>query len=307
MLGGFDFIDGKSARQPVLDSFRSAMGNAPSTYFVQIISGRIVERLQHIFFVKKMANPFAEVNNPKVRMSDAERTEQILSLLEESDRPLFVFAHYMGTHGPHFATETDVFPDQSTDLDKEWDEGEYRDAILNFDSHAREIYSRLESSGKLDDTIFVIYTDHGYRYTVNQRIPLIMRFPNGEHAGMLKNNVQIIDIPVTLVDYLGIAKPDWMKGISFLNDEPPAERYILGITGSSPRKIAPPFHQIERVQLLVCQKWYSLNVQKNTETSGMVKGHTAPCSQDSLPADSELRRMILDYLERHGYDISSLE
>jgi arylsulfatase A-like enzyme len=307
MLDGFDFINGNSTRQPALDALRSLLGNSPSTYFIQTISERMVERLFHIFFVQDMTNPFKEVNNPKVRMTDAQRTEQIIRLLEVSNKPVFVFAHYMDTHGPHFAAQTDVFPDESADLDKEWDMGQYEDAILGFDTHVKEIYSYLEDSGKLDDTVIVIYTDHGYRYVVNQRIPVIIHFPNGEHAGPRRNNVQILDIPVTLLDYLGITQPDWMRGVSMLGEEPPAERVIISITGGSPKKIAPPFYQIKSVQLIVCQKWYSLNVQENIEASGFIRGYTAPCGKDKLPSDSRLREMVLEYLAAHGYDIGPLQ
>jgi hypothetical protein len=98
-----------------------------------------------------------------------------------------------------------------------------------------------------------------------------------------------------------------MTGWSMLNDEPPADRRIISIVAGSPKKIAPPFFQIKIVQVIVCQKWYTLNVQENVWKSGMVNGHTAPCDKQTLPSDAEIRQMILEYLEKYGYDISSLQ
>lgn len=305
MIDAFDIVNNESMKQPALDALRSVLGNSSSTYFTQTITERAAERLLHIFFIRDMENPLEIVNNPKVRMTDTQRMGEIISLLEESDRPLFVFAHFMDTHGPLFSSEKDVAAKGKFDKEAEWDVELYKDSIKSFDSNVKKIYSYLEQSGKLDNTILVIYTDHGYKYVVNQRIPIIVHFPKDEHSGSRKNNVEIIDIPVTLLDYLGISQPEWMRGTSILSDEPPANRKIISITGGSPKKTVPPFYQIKTVQVLVCQKWYSLNVQDNIWKSGLVKGHTGPCAENTLPSDAEIRQMILDYLNRHGYDTSS--
>jgi len=282
------------------------LGNSPSTFFIQTTAARAAERLLHIFFLQDMKNPFAEVNNPKVRMTDAQRVDQIISLLEESERPLFIFAHFMDTHGPNFSAGNDTST-TTTNNEEKWDTGRYEEAIQGFDGHVRDIYSYLERSGELDNTILVIYTDHGYRYTVNQRVPILIHFPKDEHAGRRRNNVQVIDIPATLLDYLGITRPAWMTGSSVLSDEPPADRKIISIVAGSPRKIAPPFYQIKTVQVIVCQKWYTLNVQENSWKTGLNRGHTAPCAEDTLPPDAEIRQWILEYLKNYGYDTSSLQ
>ena len=306
LLNGFEIVNGKSVSQPALEALRAVLGNSPSSFFVQTIMERASERLLHIFFIQNMENPFEEVNNPNVRMTDAERTDQIINLLKGSDQPLFIFSHYMDTHGPIFFSEGGE-ADTSSSNEKDWDVSLYKEAIQSFDHHVEEIYTYLAQSGKLDNTILVIYTDHGYRYVVNQRIPIIMHFPNDEHAGTRENNVEIIDIPVTLLNYLGIPQPEWMTGTSILESEPPAERKIISITAGSPKKINPPFFQIKIVQVIVCQKWYALNVQENSWKSGMIRGHTSPCPEENLPPDSDIRSLIVKYLADHGYNVSSLQ
>jgi arylsulfatase A-like enzyme len=211
----------------------------------------------------------------------------------------------MDTHGPTFSSHKQAISSGSSG-DVPWDESLYKDSIRSFDRNVEKIYNHLAQTGQLENTILVIYTDHGYKYTVNQRIPILIHFPQNAHASTLKNNVQIIDIPVTLMDYLGIPSPTWMTGTSILEGEPPATRHIVSVVAGSPRKIAPPFYQIKSVQVIVCQKWYALNVQENTWNSGNIYKHTAKCNEAILPPKSEIRQEILDYLERYSYDISSL-
>ncbi len=306
LLDGFDIVNNESLDQPVLNMLRNILGNTPSTYFILTIKERASERLLHIFFIKEMQDPLKEVNNPNARMTDEQRVDQILAALDQADDPVFIFAHLMDTHGPHFSSSKQVFSTEA-DEDEEWDKARYEDSILSFDGSVARIYNHLAKTGQLANTILVIYTDHGFKYVVNQRIPIIIHFPNGAHAGTRKNNLQVIDVPATLLEYLDIPQPAWMTGASFLNVEPAIDRQIVSITAGSPSKIKPPFYQIKIVQVLVCQKWYTLNVQENKWTTGSVNGHTSKCSQDLLPPEDEIRQTILEYLEQYEYDISSLQ
>lgn len=306
MLDGFDIVNNQSLNQPALGLLRSLLGNSPSTYFIWTIAKRASERLLHIFFIEEMKNPLAEVTDPNARMTDEERVDQIIDLLDNANRPVFIFTHLMDTHGPKFNSHEKTFSSGSGE-EAEWDIGLYQDAILSFDSHLKKIYNHLLQTGQLDNTVLVVYTDHGFKYAINQRIPIIIHFPHNEYTGTRENNVQIIDIPATLLDYLGISKPDWMTGISLLEGEPPANREIISVEAGSPKKIAPPFYQIKTVQMIVCQKWYRLNVQENTWSSGNIYQHTSQCEKDLLPSATDVRQRILDYLEKYGYDISSLQ
>ncbi|RPJ20998.1 MAG: hypothetical protein EHM33_27220 [Chloroflexi bacterium] len=305
LLEGFDIVNNQSLHSPASDALRTLLGNSPSTYFIQTISERSGERLLHIFFIRQMRNPLAEVQIPTERISDEQRVEQIIDLLDQADRPVFIFAHLMDTHGPNFSFQEEVFASGSS-ADEEWDESRYRDAILSFDGHVKKIYEHLVETDQLDDTILVIYTDHGFRYAIHERIPLLIHFPGNANAGSLQNNVQNIDIPATLLDYLGLRTPAWMNGRSLLNGEAPADREIISTTTGSPKEIAPPFHQINITQLIVCHKWYRLNVRKNTFESGEITGHTSKCEGDLLPSNELAHQRILEYLEKYGYDTSSL-
>ena len=307
LLDGFDIVNNRSLNLPALNVLRNIIGNSPSVYFIQTVVERASERLLHIFFIREMQDPLAGVKSPKSRMSDSDRTEQIIQLLDEADRPLFIFSHFMDTHGPEFSSPYEVFSGDPPREGDEWDVNHYKNALLSFDEHVKKIHNYLSDSGKLDNTILLIYTDHGYRYATNHRIPIIIHFPKDANAGSRHNNIQVMDIPVTILDYLDIPAPVWMTGLSILNDEPPAYRHIISITGGSPRKSGPPFYQIKIVQVIVCHKWYALNVQDNEWKSGVVSRHSVRCDSDLLPSDEDIHQMILDYLEEHGYDVSTLQ
>lgn len=304
LLDGFDIVNGRSLDQPAAKIIRKVLGNSPSTQFITTVFGRAEERLLHIFFVNDMRNPIKEVHDPSARMTDEQRVQQIKDLLDQADRPLFIFAHFMDTHGPHFSASHHVFSTGETE--KDWNREQYQDAILSFDGSVERIYRHLEETGKLENTILVVYTDHGFMYTVNKRIPIIIRFPEQAHVGTRTNNLQVIDVPVTLLDYLDIEKPAWMSGTTFLETDAPPTREIISIIAGSPKKIKPPFFQIKSVTFIVCQKYFEWNVQENKFSVSDILGHTASCEPESLPTEEEIRAEIVAYLERNGYDVSSL-
>lgn len=306
LLEGFDMVNNQSLTQPALEALITLLGNSPSTYFVQTISARASERLLHIFFIRQMQNPLVEVNDPASRVSDEERVSEIINQLDHADRPVFIFAHLMDTHGPEFSFQKEIFSSESN-ADTPWDESRYKDAIVSFDDHVKKIYEHLAETGQLNHTVLVVYTDHGFQYATHERIPIIIHFPENANAGRRQNNIQIIDVPATLLDYLGLPIPDWMDGTSFLRGETPAAREIITTTAGSPIEVAPPFYQINTVQVIVCQKWYTLNVRKNTFDSGTITGHTSKCDQDLLPSDQQVHERILEYLEKYGYNVSALQ
>ena len=303
LLDGFDIVYNETLNLPILDFMRTILGNSPSMYFFQTIVERAAERLFHIFFIRNMQNPISEVNNPETRTSDETRVAQILDLMDHADRPIFIFAHLMDTHGPIFAHQKQVF--SSGPVTVNWDSNHYLDAILSYDGHVRKIYDHLVETGQLDNTILVLYTDHGFEYTINERIPILIHFPENKYAGKYKNNVQVIDVPVTVLDYLGIPSPKWMNGTSLLNGESPVNREIFSTAASSPPKMGPPFYQLRLVQMIACQKWFTLNVKENIFDAGIITKHTAQCDESLLPSDYKAHQTILEYLEQNGYDTSS--
>jgi arylsulfatase A-like enzyme len=91
------------------------------------------------------------------------------------------------------------------------------------------IIAALEASHKLDDTVVMLSSDHGFflgehtfydkrlMYEPSIRVPMMVRYPPMIAAGTVRNEMVLnIDAPVTLLDLAGIPSPATMQGRSFV-------------------------------------------------------------------------------------------
>jgi N-sulfoglucosamine sulfohydrolase len=91
----------------------------------------------------------------------------------------------------------------------------YLDALHLSDGYIAELLSQLERDSLADNTIVVLSSDHGplfrgkqFLYDGGMRIPLIVRFPDGRHAGKVSNDlVSGIDLLPTLLGFAGVRPP----------------------------------------------------------------------------------------------------
>lgn len=284
-LDGFDLVNQRSYSQSRVFEFMRSIGLSDAAYFMSIVFERASSRLFHVFYIQKMENPVEVVSNYEQAgaLSDQGKMEQIIALVENNERPVFIHAHLMGTHGPHFYP-TQILFSKGGGQDKDWMVDYYDDAIKSFDFYLEELYGALAESGELENTIIIIYTDHNMGYHTNQRIPLLIRFPKEQFAGSVKNNVQNIDIAPTVLDYLKIKTPDWMAGLSFLRDEPPQSRLIFSGNTAG------------RVKVVQCDKWYVFNETDGTWLTGHVAEHTDPCGPSLSREKGNLPKEILEFL-----------
>lgn len=309
MQDGFDVVNQRSVDDAAVFRIGRRLGLGNTVYFLSRLYERISERLMHIFFVRTMQNSFELVTEAgeSFNIDDRERVDQLLDLFENSQRPLFLHVHLMGTHGPKFFPRKHIYS-SGMDQDANWMIDYYDDAILDFDSYVREVFTRLGRLGKLDNTIVVIYTDHNMQYYTTKRIPLIFRFPQGMHAGRIHNNVQNLDIAPTLLDYLGAPIPEWMAGQSLLQGEPPPDRVIFSASAGStdPPKQVPPFYQFGTLGVVVCDRWYELHTSGERWSASTVTGHTAPCNENFIPDADSIRAELLDHLQNMDFDVQTL-
>jgi iduronate 2-sulfatase len=85
----------------------------------------------------------------------------------------------------------------------------------------------LEELGLADDTIVVVWGDHGWKlgehgsfckqtnYNIDTRVPLIVRVPGVRPGQRVDRLVELVDLYPTLCDLAGIDIPDNMEGTSF--------------------------------------------------------------------------------------------
>jgi arylsulfatase A-like enzyme len=91
----------------------------------------------------------------------------------------------------------------------------YLDALHLSDGYIADLLGRLEKDGLAGNTIVLLSSDHGplfrgkqFLYDGGMHIPLIVRFPDGRHAGKVDDRlVSGIDIAPTLLGFAGIRPP----------------------------------------------------------------------------------------------------
>jgi arylsulfatase A-like enzyme len=270
-----------------------------TAYFLSTIAKGLSDRVLQIYYIRTVSNPYTEVKMPLIDMNDQDRVDQLMTLFKTIHQPLFVHVHMMGTHLPS------------------WDN--YDQGVQAFDGYMRQVIDDLTKMGQLDNTVIIVYTDHGFLNVTNVRIPLFIRFPNEQYAGKITTNTQNLDIAPTILDYLGIQSPSWMTGQSLLKGQPLATQpifsaaptYRSGNTHNELQldmsKVKPPFYQFGTLSMVICQKWYAVDTNQLTWQEGTVVGYPNPCDPSSLPSDSQAQQILLNQLKSNGFDTSTLE
>lgn len=105
----------------------------------------------------------------------------------------------------------------------------YDSGLARLDAELGRLLQGLETSGRLDDTLVVITSDHGENlfdqghrvghldlYDSNLLVPLVMSWPDGRGAGRrIAQQVRAVDLLPTLMESLGFPPPE-VDGISLL-------------------------------------------------------------------------------------------
>jgi hypothetical protein len=207
---------------------RETTARSDADLFRSIVSERISERLMRMVWGTPIADGFAHVEGRAVvpQWQDDRRVATLIEFFNSAPKPWFAHAHLLDTHccvwrpsRMHFAGG----PSKAIDG---------RDSqVKETDQDMRELFEALAASGQLERTIIVISSDHGAGWKATERVPLLMRFPHGEHAGRVAQTVQLADVAPTVLAYLGITPPEWMDGDSVLPGQlPPSSRPVFAVS-----------------------------------------------------------------------------
>jgi len=312
----FDAVNGQEYRSSRIANLASWYGYNDTVYFISTISERILDRLLHIFFIKEMKNPYLAVTKGETEtytLSESAIINQLIINLDESKRtgqPLFAHVHLISTHGPKYNLTRQLYS-QGLEQDENWMTDFYDDAILNYDQTVKEFVNFLKTNKLYDNTILVLFTDHGQGWTVENRIPLLIHFPDDQNEGVVSVNTQNMDIGATLLDFLSIDQPIWMEGKSLLRKlNPDRLLFAAKLTSSfveggsiSNEKIQPPFYQFEYMYAIQCQNIYEINLRSLSMMNQMVKDHTNPCPETMLYTQDEIWEKAGELLSSFGYDV----
>ena len=288
--------------------------------FTDEIFKRLIDRVRHIYFIINMENPYFVVTTMPALRVDLERWENLKHEIQTAEQPLFVHIHLMGTHGKTFnPVEQQFSAGQTIATQSPWNDDFYDDSILEFDKDVGELVDYLGGLDLLDSTVLIIGSDHGQRIDKQlKRVPLMFRFPYGQYSGRINVNVQNLDIAPTLLDYLGLDRPDWMQGNSLMAGDL-AQRPIFGVSEIDPadwdtdhgtlnvnEKPPKPFDLYVLATLIRCTKWYSLNLYTMSWETGTVEGNTTVCQPGDEISEKHAFQLILEHLRENDFDVSYL-
>jgi glucan phosphoethanolaminetransferase (alkaline phosphatase superfamily) len=258
---GFDFANGRPLHEKNLISISPEIHFKfmyETMYFTRVLE-RIWHRLLHIFGIETMEHHFAHVTPGTLKKygMDHSRISNMFKKIEQSTQPFMVHLHLLDTHCCNYKRRFGYF---SNDMEPILDDtDQYDDAILAADQDVGKIYKWLEEKGYLENTVIVINSDHGRRGSAFDRIPLMIKFPQNKHVAHTNKIVQAVDIAPTILEYIGVAKPRWMSGQSFLTEASrekiPSKRPIYSIHSSEKDKSDAPFH-ISKFGMMLCGKWH---------------------------------------------------
>ena len=315
LLDGFSLANGVIKHQSSLFELINKYFDTNNSYFFYEIGNRIFDRLRHIFFIKDMTNNQNLVKGISIDYNDQEKINSVLNNLYDNEQPVFAHIHWMGTHGPNYWIQNQVFSAGTDPLDQEnWDMSFYADSILEFDEGVGQILDYLKLNGLMDNTILIIGSDHGIKWTVENRLPLMIYFPDGEYTGSRESNIQHLDISPTILDYLKMIQPDWMNGESFLKNELANKPiFSFGVAGEHVEKdifntdyLHPLYFQFGHIGLINCDQWFKFYFNSLEMDYGEVVGHTKPClPEDKLSVEKAFELMV-NHLEENGFDTSEL-
>jgi len=313
LLNGFDIANGRTLSNENIPSMLMVLLVPGMKYFINSTYERLKNRISYSLGLRNQVDSHNEASGKKgnAANSDSGRIRQFFSWIDQTDQPFFAHVHLMDTHGPRFHPRKRVFS-KGKEQKSSWMTDFYDDAILDFDAYTREIIYGLKARGRYQNTVVVIGSDHGFQFNTRVRIPLIFLFPDGSHSRRVKTNTQNLDIAPTLLEYLGLPKPDWMQGHSFLNSDPAPDRYIFS-TGVNPNcvnpkkwlvdssKTGPPFYSLGFLSVSVCDNYYQFSTIDRTLIRQKIPGHTAPCIDADPPRDTAGREIIFKHLTQNGY------
>ncbi|MFP6859642.1 MAG: sulfatase-like hydrolase/transferase [Roseibacillus sp.] len=110
------------------------------------------------------------------------------------------------------------YPDDPV-LRKDW--SEYLSSWEKVDQEVGQIVANLKKAGVYENTLIAFITDHGvshlrgkqFLYEEGVRIPMILRFPDKRHAGVVREDLALhIDLAPISLAYAGLPVPGHLQG-----------------------------------------------------------------------------------------------
>ena len=254
-----------------------------------------------------MVNQYDLIMGGDQNFDDIKKINKTIKLLTQTEQPFFVQIHWMGTHGIHQNPGDHVFYNsRDINTQEQRDDAIYDDNILEFDRGLGKLVSDLKNKNLFDKTILVVSSDHNRNRLTTNRIPLVIHFPDGQYSGARTSDIQLMDIAPTVLDYLGISKPEYMRGDSFLRKELGNRPIFATAIGNAKDPFHQPFYQFGYISIVYCNEWFRYDLISQSYENGKVDGHTDPCG-DNFISKSQVTELIINHLASEGFNVSDVE
>lgn len=181
-------------------------------------------------------NPWLENENGDLRQHKGHLTDLVtdhtLKVIENEKEPWFIYLAYYAPHTPIEPSETYVKRHPKNPS------GKYQALKEQLDTNLGRIFTRLEESGELKNTMVVVVSDNGgnarawpsnlpfngVKATQTEggvRTPLILHWPDGwQGKRHIQESVAIFDIYPTILSALGIDLPEELDGADVFSKPP---------------------------------------------------------------------------------------
>ncbi|MCI0486146.1 MAG: sulfatase-like hydrolase/transferase [Blastocatellia bacterium] len=244
---------------------------ARNGYHTILFPGRLPTMLRHLKGIKEVVH-----KRPKSLERKIDLIIERLSLLPP-DRPFFAYVYSSDPHRPYKKYDEFDYGSSLTDL--------YDGEIAYTDSQMGRVFDWLEESGRINDTVVVLMSDHGeslgergmYKhsrqlYNEQAQVPMIVYVP-GLAPRRVPDYVSTIDLGTTILSAVGLEPPKEYAGVNLLPlmrgqpfTHPPvyAEQ-----TSSEPSPFVRPHQQVNpegKKYMVITQDGYKLIYNRNFYT-----------------------------------------
>ena len=307
MTGAFDLVNGRRLTS-TLRQARSSTWDRVDRFGHEVVD-HAYERVLHLLGIRPMEDTYRLVTGEAVSEAFADRTRMRLAedFIASRREPWFLHMHLLDTHCCDWGYAPYVFAKHTAFRDAKWRADRGDDGLLQVDRYAGSLIEFLRSTGQLDRTIVIIYSDHSLGWTTVERVPLIIAVPH-KAAARVRANVELIDVAPTILDELGIARPAWMKGRPLLRGESLARDHAIfglwiGDEFGKEKLPQPPFNGARSASIVICDRWLEMMLADGSVSRrGIVEGHTAPCSDPTF--DQRAPGILASHLRANGYPVS---
>jgi len=291
------------------ESYRPVIKSDPSPRFTDILHDAEVQTVTFVSEYRSLINANGIVRSfeeetilkPEKRgkfdfVTSVELLDHAIPrLLEQGERPMFMYMHWMDPHAPY-----DVGGKKGSNKRR------YINEIVFVDKQLGRLRKSLEKAGLWDRTVLIISADHGeglgehnckYHnrnlYEELIRVPLVFRIP-GVVPRKVEAPVSQLDVGPTILDLMGLDTPPEFIGESLVP-------YLRGETPTHTRPIAAEHKQMiawitdDNFKVIINEKKQTEEIYDLTED---------PKELDNLRDDLERGDEMIDALRAYFHSLS---